>query len=99
MLTIAPDLIEAMLEILQKTRWLQTALAVIEFQQMVVQAVYVRVRAFEFGRFLSRSGVWMVFGWCVVGKGLRMPCWCWHRWSIPFSHMFYQSNASTTAIS
>lgn len=43
MLTIAPDLIEAMLEILQKTRWLQTALSVIELQQMIIQAIYVRV--------------------------------------------------------
>lgn len=44
MLTIAPDLIEAMLEILQKTRWLQTALSVIELQQMIIQAIYLRVR-------------------------------------------------------
>ena len=43
MLKIAPDLIEAMLEIVQKTRWLQTALHVIELQQMIVQAVCVRV--------------------------------------------------------
>lgn len=44
MLIIAPDLIEAMLEILQKTRSLATALAVVELQQQIIQAVYIKVR-------------------------------------------------------
>lgn len=42
MLTHSVDLIEAMLEILQKTRWLQTALSVLDLQQMLTQAIWVR---------------------------------------------------------
>eukprot|EP00624_Nannochloropsis_granulata_P006862 evm.model.NODE_5287_length_31514_cov_28.831980.10 len=39
MLCLSGDLIEAMLEILQKTRWLQTALGVLDFQQQLTQAI------------------------------------------------------------
>jgi len=42
MLCLSGDLIEAMLEILQKTRWLQTALGVLDFQQQLTQAIMVR---------------------------------------------------------
>jgi hypothetical protein len=43
MLKASSDLIEAMLEILQRTRWLQTARNVLEFQQMLVQGAWVKV--------------------------------------------------------
>lgn len=42
MLLLSGDLIEAMLEILQKTRWLQTALGVLDLQQQLTQAIMVR---------------------------------------------------------
>lgn len=48
MLKASNELIEAMLEILQSRRngsWLQTAMNVIEFQQMLVQAKWIKVRA------------------------------------------------------
>lgn len=47
MLKASNELIEAMLEILQSRRqggWLQTAINVLEFQQMLTQAVWMRVR-------------------------------------------------------
>jgi hypothetical protein len=82
MLTIAPDLMEAMLEIVQKTRWLQTALAIVEFQQMVIQAIFVRVRCVALrrrrtvtdGRTDGRTSL-LQFAYCVLcvyGNGHAM---------------------------
>jgi hypothetical protein len=44
MLRASSELIEAMLEIMQLRRYLQTAINIIEFQQMLVQALWIKVR-------------------------------------------------------
>lgn len=44
MLKYTDDLLDAMIEIIQTKRWLQTMVNVIEFQEMLVQGIWVKVR-------------------------------------------------------
>ena len=67
MLCLSGDLIEAMLEILQKTRWLQTALGVLDFQQQLTQAIMVREPADSLYQLPHLTAVEM--GHITKGKG------------------------------
>lgn len=56
MLRYTDDLVDAMIEIVVAKRWLQTMVNVIEFQQMLIQGIWVKVRTLESSRELSWWG-------------------------------------------